>query len=103
MVPNSWGAPTYTVSAAPSTVNLDQNVTITVSWNGGTAGASYTFKGTLAQPNGQGAAWTLLPRFPANSTGGGTAPIHYPQPLNTWAQGSRNVNTHISGTYMANL
>ncbi len=91
------------MNAVPSSINLGQNVTITVSWNGGTAGASYTFKVTVTKPNGQGSAWTSLPSFPANSTGGGTAAINYPQPLNSWTQVSGTVNTDIEGTYMVSV
>ena len=98
----AWGIG-YAVSAVPSTINLSQNVTITVSWNGGTAGASYTFKVTVTKPNGQGSAWTSLPSFPANSTGGGFAAINYPQPQGSWTQVSGTVNTDIEGQYMVSV
>ena len=98
MVPNSWGAPTYTVSAAPSTVNLGQNVTITVSWNGGTAGASYSFKITVNKPGGVGSAWQSASRV-ANSTGGQSVAVTYPNLASAWTLVSGTVNTDFEGTY----
>src|SRR2546427_11880211 len=80
-----WGAIGYAVNAVPSTINLSQNVTITVSWNGGTAGTTYTFQVTVTKPNGQGSAWTSLSGS-AHSTGGGTLAMTYPHPLSSWAQ-----------------
>lgn len=99
IVPNSWGAPTYTVSAAPSTVNLGQNVTITVSWNGGTAGASYSFKITINKPGGAGSAFASVSRL-ANSTGGQSVAATYPNPASAWTLVSPGtVNTDLEGTY----
>jgi KaiC/GvpD/RAD55 family RecA-like ATPase len=97
-IQNSWGAPTYTVSAAPSTVNLAQNVTITVSWNGGTAGVTYTFKITVNKPGGTGSAWASVSRA-ANSTGGQSVAVTYPNPASTWTLVSGTVNTDLEGTY----
>ncbi len=97
-IQNSWGAPTYAVSATPSTINLAQNVTITVSWNGGTAGASYTFKITVNKPGGTGSAWASVSR-PANSTGGQSVAVTYPNPASTWTLVSGTVNTDLEGTY----
>ena len=94
----AWGAIGYAVSAVPSTINLGQNVTITVSWNGGTAGASYTFRITVTKPNGQGSAWTSLTTN-ANSTGGGAVAINYPQPFASWTMVSGTINTDIEKTY----
>lgn len=98
----AWGAAGYSVSAVPSTVNRGQNVTITVSWNGGTAGASYTFKVTVTKPSGQGSAWTSLTGS-ANSTGGGGVAITYPQPFSSWTMVSGTINTDIEGTYMVSV
>jgi KaiC/GvpD/RAD55 family RecA-like ATPase len=97
-IPNSWGAPTYIVNASPTTVNLGQNVTITVSWNGGTAGATYTFKITVNKPGGVGSAWTSLSR-PANSTGGQSVAIAYPNAGSAWTLVSGTVQTDFEGTY----
>ena len=98
----AWGAIGYAVNAVPSTINLGQNVTITVSWNGGTAGASYTFRITVTKPSGSGSAWVSLSRS-ANSTGGGVVAITYPQPLSSWTQVSGTINTDIEGTYMVSV
>jgi len=97
-IPNSWGAPTYTVNSSPPTVNLGQNVTITVSWNGGTAGVSYTFKITVNKPGGVGSAWTTISRL-ANSTGGQSVAFTYPNPASAWTLVSGTVNTDFEGTY----
>jgi len=97
-----WGAIGYAVNAVPSTINLSQNVTITVSWNGGTAGTTYTFKVTVTKPNGQGSAWTSLSGS-ANSTGGGSFAMTYPHPLSSWTQVSGTVNTDIEGPYMVSV
>ena len=94
----AWGAIGYAVNAVPSTINLGQNVTIAVSWNGGTAGASYTFRITVTKPNGQGSAWTSLTTN-ANSTGGGAVAINYPQPFASWTMVSGTINTDIEKTY----
>ena len=94
----AWGAIGYAVNAVPSTINLGQNVTITVSWNGGTAGASYAFRITVTKPNGQGSAWTSLTTN-ANSTGGGAVAINYPQPFASWTMVSGTINTDIEKTY----
>src|SRR5712691_13425812 len=95
----AWGAIGYAVSAVPSTFNLGQNVTITVSWNGGSAGTSYTFKVIVTKPSGSGSAWTSLSSLPANSTGGGAVAITYPQPTGSWTTVSGTLNTDIEGTY----
>src|SRR3989442_2124942 len=98
----AWGAIGYAVNAVPSTINLSQNVTITVSWNGGTAGTTYTFKVTVSKPNGQGSAWTSLSGS-ANSTGGVSFAMTYPPPLGSWTQVSGTVNTDIEGTYKVSV
>ncbi len=97
-IPNSWAAPTYSVSASPVTLNLAQNVTITVSWNGGTAGASYTFKITVNKPGGAGSAWQSVSRT-ANSTGGQSVAVTYPNLASAWTLVSGTVNTDLEGTY----
>jgi len=94
----AWGAASYAVSAVPSTLNLGQNVTITVSWNGGTVGTTYAFKVTVTKPGGSGSAWTSLSTL-ANSTGGGAVAITYPQPFGSWTMVSGTINTDIEGTY----
>jgi KaiC/GvpD/RAD55 family RecA-like ATPase len=96
---NTWGVANYAVNASPPTVNLGQNVTITVSWNGGTAGVSYTFKITVNKPGGTGSAWTSVSRA-ANSTGGEAVAMTYPNPASAWTLVSGGtVNTDIEGTY----
>lgn len=95
---NASGAPVYTLNAFPSTVNLGQNTTITVSWNGGTAGATYTFKITVSKPGGAGSAWASVSRL-ANSTGGQTVAVTYPNPASSWTLVSGTVNTDLEGTY----
>jgi KaiC/GvpD/RAD55 family RecA-like ATPase len=90
--------PSYAVSASPATVNLGQNVTITVSWNGGTAGVTYTFKITVTKPGGNGQAWASLSRL-ANSTGGESVAVTYPNPTSAWTLVSGTVNTDLEGTY----
>ena len=96
--PRALGAASYSVGASPSTINLGQNVTLTVSWNGGTAAASYTFKVTVTKPGGTGTSWASVSRV-ANSTGGQTVAVTYPNPNSAWTLVSGTVNTDIEGTY----
>jgi KaiC/GvpD/RAD55 family RecA-like ATPase len=96
--PKVLGAASYSVSASPSTVNLGQNVTLTVTWNGGTAGVFYTFKITVNKPGGAGQAWASVSRL-ANSTGGQTVAVNFPNPNSAWTLVSGTINTDIEGTY----
>jgi len=73
-------------------------VTITVSWNGGTAGATYTFKITVNKSGGAGSSWASVSR-PANSTGGQSVAVTYPNPASSWTLVSGTVNTDLEGTY----
>src|SRR3989442_5053762 len=89
-----WGAIGYAVNAVPSTINLSQNVTITISWNGGTSRSTYTVKGTVSKANGQWAASTSI-YLSVHFTRGGRLILSYAQPLCKSAPVSRTDHTHI--------
>lgn len=95
---NGWAALSVAGNASPSTINMGQNVTITVSWNGGTAGASYSYRVTVTKPSAIGQAYATLSRL-ANSTGGGVVAVQYPQPTSAWTLVTGTVNTDVEGVY----
>lgn len=97
---HSGWAVTGTISANPSTVNLEQTVIISFSFAGGTASAAHTFRITVTKPGSTGSAWISVGVF-SNSTGGGVGATQYPcfSCSPGWTVISGTANTDVTGTY----